>query len=548
MDSKDNVIEHRKMGLGFKHKGSIVMSLAQAYGRVELAINELAQNQIDAKASKGEITLDLSKNRIFTFDNGKGASYEEMERRMAQIGSPLKGPGDIGEKGLGNLAPISIAKRIRFVTHAKGTQEPFFMIKMDKDIHVVGKEDVDFDVDIMGPGFKLGEGGWTTSVSVSGVEESALRALKKEQDILGFLCDSIASAYREKIRVTGIQLTVRLLDDKGAISERRVVPLKYPGRHEFVEITTKSGPVIFELFLTNRKQKNPRVDIEYQKRYSFSLKNLDAIWDLSSYVFGSGFIQGSIHIEFGTLTKDRKQLEWGPEVEDLEEAILKFCLDYGETWIKKLEDVKKMDLFEKVARAVLSSAEKIIKENPELLSEIFKGSVSDGHGGSTKPLHEEKKIRTRIEQRKPSDVPSIKGDEEAKPAPSSSPKGKRGKEKKSLHPGVVSDSGSKRRALKGQYGLQIIDGDGPRTGWRAKIGIEGEEAGKIVINVQHRDYASSQDKGPTAFDTYMRLLIMVILSKPLILSEERAEIFHKEFEDVFMEFKEMITPLIPKSA
>jgi len=63
----------------------------------------------------------------------------------------LKKPGDIGEKGLGSLAPIGIAKRCSFVTHPKqrGVSEPFFKIEMDKDKHIKGKREVEGYLDII---------------------------------------------------------------------------------------------------------------------------------------------------------------------------------------------------------------------------------------------------------------------------------------------------------------------------------------------------------------------------------------------------------------
>ncbi len=534
-----NTKKHIRVGI--EEMGNIILIIARLYAKVEQVINELAQNQIDAKATKSIIIVNLKSRRISTSDNGKGASIPEMEERISKIGSRLKDIGDSGEKGLGNLSPIGIAHKYSMVTHKKGTTDPFFKISMNRDM-VEGKKDVDFECETLPKGFKFREKGWTTGVSVANIEKTALRDLIRMQNPLEYICDTIAAAYGKKIEKSGIQITVRVKDIQGNESEKVVVPQKFQGRRESIDITTKYGPITFEMYLTNTKQKKPQILIDHQGRFSFPFRNMSDLWSLLSKELGTGYMQGIIHVGFCTLSADRTSFVFDDEYDKLSDAVIEFTEKYAVPWLNRLKKMKGHDLFEQIGRNVLSAADEMLKDHPELLNEIFKASVSDGHSDTDDMEHEATKIRTR-KKRKPHDVPPLLEPEEVKIV---TPKKKRKKkEKRLLHTGVSSDTGTKRNALKGQSGLQLLDKEGGNVGPRAWIGTEGEEKGKIVMNISHQDYCEAEYQGKAALNTYMTLIIMRILSTPFI-PDNRKKIFEEEFEGVFMQYRKMITPLIPR--
>jgi len=526
------------MTVGFE-TSRIIGVLADIYGDVESVINELVQNVIDTNAARGIVTLNLKTRKLTTLDDGDGTSIEEMRNRIGKLGARVKGPEDIGEKGLGNLAPISIARKYSMITHPKGRRltVPFFRIDFDRAL--LDTQD-GFNCTTL-PGFRFQEAGWTTSVAISGIEKSALRGAVKDPHLLDKLCDNISSAFGLKLKQKKLRLTVRVVSPQGQGTERVVVPQEFPGKREEISIQTKRGPVVFELFLTRSQQKTPKILVDHQEKFSFPLKNMADIWSQVSDVFGSGHFQGRIKVNFCEISDDRKRFEWSDALEEFIEAIFKFANDYGRPWLQKLVASKDLEMFEEIGLNVLSAADQIVKENPELLSTIFKGSVSTGHVDIEAVDAIKKTLRTRKRREV---VPPLKPDEE-EPKKPVTPRRKKtvGRERDMTHPAVESPTGTERRALSGQSGLQIIAGESET--WRIQIGTEGEEKGKIVISISHPDWQKSQDRGKAALDTYMRMLVMMVLATPF-MPDSRAKVFQQEYEGVFLQFREMITPMIPK--
>jgi len=510
-----------------------IMTFANLYSKSTLdVLNEMVQNQIDANAKKSEIHLDLQKRRLVTLDNGEGTTIDDMKMRLGNIGTRFTHGGKIGEKNLGNLAPIGIAPKYAFTSRPRilDPQHPFFTISFDRS-QIENKKTPQFkcEIDKKGKRANFSKQGWTTSVTVNKIEKSALRRINEMKDPLGAICTSIASAFREKIKKTGIKINVTLTTRDGQSSSRVVKPLEYPGRREYIEIETlQKGNVQFEMFLTTKPNKKPQILVDYQGRWQFPLRNLD-IWSDVSYIFASGYIQGTIRVDFCELLEDRKGFKWSSDLDLLNDAITKFVVNHAQPWIEELEEEKELDKFEEVAKNVLNSLKdsELFDKFPDIFGEIFKGSVSDSHHGKGKK--DETKIRTQ---------------EKEDHGGTSKPSKKKGKAKDKIHLGVSSPRGTKRRNVRGQKGFQIINGDW--AGSRARLGIEGEEEGRIVINQMHPDYriASLKDKGKstTNLNRYIEHLVLGLLSTSLC-SKESGEIYWREYEDIFMTVLSMVPPV-----
>lgn len=523
--------------VGF-HTGAIIMLVARVYGTIEKVIKELVQNMIDANAKQGLVVLNLSNQSLYTVDNGLGCTIEEIKSRLGKIGSSgKKGQRDfIGEKGIGNLAPIGIAKKYTLMTIAKGRglKEQPFKVVLDRSL-VEGREDVSFSCKIL-PDLKFREQGiWTTAVNVSSIEPTVLRKLEKTTNPALAIAEDVAAAFGVKIKEKGSSIRIRIIDKKKKTWESAVTPQEFPGKKEIVIMETPNGPVEFTVFLTNRKQKKPALLVDHQGRFQFSAKCL-GIWDEISDVFNSGYIQGRARADFCEIKENRDGFNWNPQLGIFEETLLKFTNDYARPWLTNLAEEKDLELFAEIGLEVVLAAEEIIRQNPGLLDEIFKGAVSGGHVRTKKAGEEPTRIRSRRKKERTDNVPPL-------PRPdknSASTKEKGGM----VHGGVASPDGSKRKAVSGQAGLQIIPGEG--VGWRIKIGTDGEENGKVVVNIAHPDWRDSQVRGQASLDTYMRLLVMSVLSRAL-MPGDRGDIFQGEFEGVFLEFRQMITPKIPGS-
>ncbi|MEK7585297.1 MAG: ATP-binding protein, partial [Patescibacteria group bacterium] len=269
-----------QLTVGF-HAGNTIFHLANHYKRVEEVVREIAQNILDAKSKWGRIILNLERRTLQARDNGDGASLEEMRQRIAQIGARRKGPKDIGEKGIGNLAPTAIARLYRMITRKRDAKPKtsFFQISLDREA-IEGKAEVAFDYKWLESGFSLTSGGEVAStfIDVKDIEPAALRQLAKEANPAQFLADFLAEAFSAKIRETEIRLEIVVISEDGTQTKVMVKPIQFPGRREVIEIPTPRGPVTFEMYLSRTQTKNPKIEVNHQNRSSFPLQGVEMLW------------------------------------------------------------------------------------------------------------------------------------------------------------------------------------------------------------------------------------------------------------------------------
>ena len=493
------------------NKGAAIMAFAGQYSKSILdVVDEMIQNQIDSGAKKGEIKLDLRKNRLTTRDNGEGTSPEKMKRRLENIGTRFSHGDKIGQMNLGNLAPIGVSEvysltsrpRLEYPSH------PFFIVSFDRS-KIQGNENPEFEckyhLDNKMDGFS--KEGWTTTVSAPKIEDSALRSLAREKDPVGVICSRIGSSFRVKIRETGIKIKVIVVSKAGISKERIVEPLDYPGREERIEIQTPSGVVNFKMSLTSSPQKKPEILVDHYGKWQFPLSNLD-IWSEVSHVFLSGHIQGLVQVNFCRLTSNRKRFAHSKDLEYFNQAISEFVQNHAQVWVEELQGERSLDKFEEVARSILESIKTsdLFKEFPEVFDE-FAGS----------------------RRKSPSSNGKLEGKGTNKPG-KKNPK----KDKSPKKPPSKTPSDKKKRKVGLGKNFDIINGDW--VGTRAKMGTEGEEEGRFVINVMHEDYRNATNKGGLASLTkYIEQLIHGFLSSKMCKSDEAGERFWEQYESTYMD-------------
>jgi len=526
--------------VGF-HDSAIIMLIAEIYGTLPKVIGEIVQNSLDANASKALIVLDMERAKLNSWDDGEGTTQQELRDRLGAIGKGFKrGKGKVGEKNLGNLAGIGAGSEYTLTSRPRieDPQAGFFTLFLNRK-YVRDNADVSFVIEERPAQFKFGKDlQWaTTAVSIKKIERSMLQSLARSKSPIEAICDLIEERFRNEIRKSGIQIKVCVINPDGSRQERLVKPPEYPGSHQPIEIQTSCGPVLFDMFLTRTKQPKPSILVSHQTRISFPLKGMEGVWSSVSEVFGSGYFQGTIVEHFCEITGDKDDLIFNDQREVFIQALLKFVQEYGLPWLGRLAEERGFEEFEGVAQRVLSSVERVLEEHGDLdiLGEIFGGAVSKGHvdseGGSPAGKATTRRIRKR---KKPSEVPVLD------PAKAEQPP-RKPRERKMFHKATSSDSGTSRRSVPGQKGLVLHAGEG--TGYRAKVGTEGDEKGKLVINIAHPDYGRWQRKGKSALDTYVRTLVQGILAMAL-MPEGRAEVFWEEYQETWLSLIGMIVPQI----
>lgn len=530
--------------------GPILMVIANIYGTVLKVLIEIVQNQIDSRATNALHIINLQKGTWSAWDNGEGASILEMENKFQTIGLTSKGPEDSGEKGLGYFAGLAIARFNTFFSRLRSSKDrnkhPFYRVSIDRE-EIKTKRDVDFDIEMLDPSFNLGNG-WSTSVTLKEIDKAALRSFSRPENSLQGLCDAVASAFRDKIRSTGIQVEICIVDKDGMTSTRIVRPLEYTGQREIVEINTALGPVKFEMFLTESVQKNPSLMVGYGGKASLHIRGLEDIWGIISDVLGSGHFQGNIRVNFCTVAPDREHLVTDKAYDVFVEAVMKFVTDYATPWLRKLEQIRRADQIEDVVLEALDKVSKFLDVSGLELDERFRAAVSKGHKDALN-MPVDGKIRTKPrKKRKPRQIglPHLDQDKDKPPFPPKREKLKRkrkGREKDMTHPGVESPEGTVRRIIQGQRGLQVVYVSAEGERWRVRVGTskDGENEGRILLNTSHRETATYLDNtntkaGSRRCNNYLAHLFIMLVAMGSIVTSERATTFKEEFEDTFMAF------------
>lgn len=468
--------------LGY-HQGNVALYLAQKYGTLEQVILELVQNLLDKKAQTALIRLNLKRRRLQSWDDGLGASLEEITRRINCVGQRQKGDDDIGEKGIGNLAPLAVGAKYRIITRDATVHNPppFFEIILDREA-VAGQRDVEFAGKHLPVswGFKDRYAGMSSYIDVQDIDGAHIRRLAKIPNLLDEIVDTIAQTFPGRIRDSGIKIRIEVVDEKGVPVEKIVHPIEFPGRREEFLIETPRGTVSFEVYLTVTQVKNPRVLVDHQGKYSFPLSNLRDVWPAVSHFFGCGYVQGRIRVDFCTIDPDRTNFEVNEGLEAFQDAVLQFVVDYGEPWLERLKEQREEDRLMEVAERVIRNLESDIFQDPELVPEFFK---KPDRTPEPPPTQTRKKVRKKAE------VPSIRRAE---------PKAR------------------KPRAYKVQSSqLRIVFKEGDETHgnlWRARLGSGGDEARAIVINLTHRDMIDAEQHGNVALQQYIGFLVATRLA------------------------------------
>ena len=522
--------------VGF-HDGNIVTFLSQTYKDLAGGMGEIVQNQIDACDGPGGrafIILDLRQSTLKGYDNGVGASREAMRERIANIGAKLKTVGKIGEKGIGNLAGISIGRRYRIITRSRDQKpkEPFFELVLDRRA-VDDQKKVAFEWEEMEPGFNFSgeQEGMSTYIDIQNISDSMLAPYVDMPNPAEEIAQLISNTYSSKLIETKMNIDVKVIKKNRQVETVRVSPIQFPGKKTSMLIETAFGAVDFQVYLTNEQVKKPVVNVDHQGRYAFPLQNLVGIWSQIKDFFGSGHVQAIIRVNFCTLTADRHGFDFDDKLDAFYVALREFTAKYGRPWLATLRERNRSDQYANMARRAFEQLNRTtFSEYPELA----KALAAKAGVAMTGPV---KIPRLKI-RRENDDVPQIY------PTPITSPKEEEVERDGGLTPKVpreprIPPKTPPIKKIGGVYGLSIIFREGdPEHGnlWRARFGTKNEERGCIIINLTHPDLTNNEQKGKARLQQYISYLVSTTLVKTLIDNPTEALVFQKYAENTLLQF------------
>lgn len=501
--------------IGF-HIGNTLMNLAKAYAKPGQVLTELVQNAIDANAINISIKVDGKQMIIYCADDGDGETYDGLLMRFAKVCEQQK-TEKIGHKGMGNLASLAISDGFSFTTRPKGDpKERFFTVTLSRKGLETMANEVKLPCRNETEGFRPGsQYKLNTDFAIS-----TLLIIKNVRKVAMQKLEDAATAALEIGRIFSSQIVakkLRIFIEAGG-HRTQVRPQIFSGEAHYSEIETKSGKVVFEIYVLSKKTKTPRISVIHGKTsdehfalpISIFLEHAPEI----RTVFESGFVEGKVFLPFCSLTPDREGLEYNDELLDFLLVLEDWAKKYGLPIIEKISYEKKEIRINKVLQSALNKIEGYLKGHEKDLLPFFKAQVSEGHFEAEKGELGDK-LRSKDKQSREKAEPKETG--------AKSPE----KEKKGLvHSGFVDSTGSRRRVASKQFGLVLEYRDPlPSEDWKKKCMREG---GKIIFNSLHNAWKLVEGNP----ELHLQYCFHLIL-KELIFSQIENEISKTAFSEIF---------------
>jgi len=528
----------QNISVGF-NAGNTMLILSQDYATVKKVIDELLQNAIDANAKTMLISINLKAMSISAFDDGYGCSKSEFINRVQNIGERQKDEGQQGKYGTGNLAPLGImgdGGTYQFISRpisVSSMVHPFFMASIDYDtIH--NSKDVSFTFkDLPNHTYTkycapIDVSRMTTHTKCTGIQKSAMKSWLKDDahKAARDLCEYIGSGkYAPKIKDKDITVNIVPKEGGSDITDKVIIS-EFNGRKEDpILIKTPYGPAEFEVYTTYTQVPDPVFKIRHKGVVDIDMRGMD-IWEVYKDVFGSGYMQGYIHIGFCEVNAERNDLLWSDERDALVEAIKQYTNEYASEWLDDAKRKREINHHKELAKRAVSSVDSFLRENPTLLSPDFCGAISDGHSDVSG-----KKVKIGKQS-----TPRSDGDSDDEELPKVRSKKERGERKNIIH--VSADSpdgkGSDRDVVRGQSGVSVKMVE-PNSDecivWRKML----DSTGVIRINIDHKDFVKCHLKGDSSEVAYIKALVIGAITEKKIYHEtgEAASIVFKDgYEDI----------------
>jgi len=509
-----------KMGIGF-FDSNIILYLAQIYADPFAVIRELVQNALDKNAGHVIVDIDCFRGGLIkSYDDGRGASKEEIVSKFKQIGRSLKldDPEALGEKGIGNLAGLAIAERYRLITKDRDNNLDKFRVYWLDKAEIRGSANVDLNIEDWQPKKVASNLPFDVSamVELNSITEMALRRLSDLAGLERYINDELG----RKIAKNKVEVKLNYRDQRGKKTERIIKPLEFRGVRMEPEIyETKFGPIAFEFFYTDKPAEKPRILIEHRKTYTMSLFNLflrKQLDEKAAVVYQRGFFEGIIKVDFCALAPSRDCFEWNAELETLSGILSRFAIEVLKPVIEHMEDEQRKEKYQHISGVVLKMVMELFKKEPHLIPLKFRRYLSErvlGDKNSDGKKARKKRAKNKI------------GPDVLRTQREKIEKNQQTKEKT-----VVVDSGNK----KSEEGFELrYVSPSEETGfmWHSKTATDGI----VEINSGHKDFRSAERLGTTRLTEY----IFILFQKELTcgsLEDAASRIFCEHFEKEFLGF------------
>ncbi len=340
--------------VGF-HMGRTIISEAQTYGTLELALLEVIQNEVDANAKSIQCLVNLHRRYVKITGNGDGAPPEKIRDSLGMFNSSQKVdaqgrrlPGMLGRWGKGFAAPIDKADEYTFTATAKDGDGSYYKwtfrhdeIKKAATLSIPRERLSNYEfgkkmnVTHSTDGQKKYTVNWRTMTELRGVTTD--KNVSKMPSAKQF-AEEVFDRFGTKMRKLKTKLSLHFIDENG--QEDRLFDLEaqpYRGKALERHVSYMNGRrTFFELYLAPEKGEKVYVRMtgdEFRLPFNEFVKNtVDWLDQEVVAALKSGVFTGEIETPSARLHKGRKYYEPDDFLQELCQSINQWFVEVGSNY------------------------------------------------------------------------------------------------------------------------------------------------------------------------------------------------------------------------
>jgi len=486
--------------VGF-HTGNVIEFLSHLYGNGFAVIREAVQNSIDEDATSIFVDIDCHRHSIHVYDNGNGASPQEITTKFENIGLSLKKdlPGKIGSKGIGIIAGLAIAERWQFVTR-KLNIGPFYSFTFDrKELKKANEVQVNQE-QLLIKQIKPSPITATSMLRLFDVSDLILKQLRDQRTIE----QTLQEAFNSKLRSQKIELRVSYRDFKNKTHDFKVKPITYRGaKMESVEYDTPYGTVNFAFFHSPIPIDKPSILVQHQGVTSIPLGNFFKMKILPAnleHIFARGYFEGEVQLGFCTINGSRSAFIPDKQLDEFTERVAAFAEDVISPLIEQFEKSDREERLKRIADGVLKKTREFFSRYPDAIPPMFRSIISKPTTRIA-PEGDAQVVNTSV-------IKPTKGVREKKPLDPDILREKKKESEEKRRTGTASvEKGSKAEIVEivEGLGMHFVYPDPETDGFKWHSRISPQRI--LQINIANTDFLEAEKRGRTFLERYLTLLL-----------------------------------------
>ncbi len=517
------------------HVGNTISYLAQTYKDATNAVVELIQNSLDQGARNIHVVINQAKSSLHCYDNGSGASKEEIRFLWQNVGVSVK-KGDKkkgGEKGIGRFSGLAIAKRLSITTRPGDNLKVRYFTAWINREELAENADPELSIRDEDANHSLSGGisfKPTTLVAFAKIDQSSMRELSRIEEI----ADRISEAWGEKIKKKKVDVQIIFKPETGGEKRIAIKPVEFDGtRCERVSIKTQRGTVDFDFYVSIKPISSPKIIVIHRDQQEFPLYKMPLLWREVRELLGSGHYQGYIRVDFCTIRADREGFQRDDDENVFCETIRKFVEEEVRPNFAELKSEHRLARYSEAIESAVLKMDRFFKDHPAMrLAGRLSGFVSEEHIEAKEANSTAKKFRLR--------APTLKESKERVALQRAENEKNRHKEPprheqlKKVHSSVAHPAGRERRIIKSQFGLTADYEEGSTAHgflWRTRV-----QNGVISFNISHKDWIACDTAGVRALEEYVTIHLVKEIATLAAPNDKIGESFRKVFDEQFTPF------------